>query len=74
MPVTNEVDVARDDPPDEAAYQSMPVPVAVRLATVGFDTEQNVCDAVPVGAAGFDIVAVTANLVVLSQPAIVCEA
>jgi hypothetical protein len=45
------------------------VPVAVKLATVGEVPEQNVCDALPVGAEGVVFtVAVTSNLEMLSQP------
>ena len=50
----------------------MPVPVADKLATVGDAPEQNDCDELPVGAPGVVVtVAVTSNLVVLSQPEIV---
>ena len=66
--------VARGVPPLAAAYHCMAVPVAVKLATVGLLMAQNVCDAVPVGAAGLLTVAVTSNLAVPSQPEIVWEA
>ena len=49
--------------------------MAVRFATVGFVALQKGCAAVPVGAVGFEFtVAVTSNLVWLSQPFVVCVA
>ena len=51
-----------------ALYHLRPVPVAVKLATVGEAPEQNYCAAVPVGAPGVVLtVTVTSNLAVLSQ-------
>jgi hypothetical protein len=50
----------------------MPVPVAVKLATVPL--LQNDCEALPDGAAGTLIVAVTARRVADSQLLRVCEA
>ena len=52
-------------PPVGEAYHWMPVPVAVRFATVPL--LQNACEAVPVGAAGALMVAVTASRVADSQ-------
>ena len=52
----------------------MAVPVAAKLATVGFAIAQNDWAAVPVGAAGLPTVAVTSNLKIPSQPETVCEA
>ena len=50
-------------------------PVAARFAIVGFDAEQNVCVADPVGAAGVvTIDTVTSSLLTLSHPVIVCDA
>ena len=48
------------------------VPVAVRFATVPL--LQKLCEALPVGAAGALMVAVTAKRVADSQPLTVCEA
>jgi hypothetical protein len=59
-------------PPVLVEYHWMPVPVAVRLATVPL--LQNVWAAVPVGAAGALMVAVTARRAVDSHPLRVCEA
>ena len=50
----------------------MPVPVAIRLATVPL--LQNVWTTLPVGAAGAVMVAVTARRVADSQLLTVCEA
>jgi hypothetical protein len=47
-------------------------PVAVRSDTVA--ELQKLCEALPVGAAGALIVAVTSKRVALSQPLTVCEA
>jgi hypothetical protein len=67
--LTRAVDVASGDPPDEAAYHWMLVPVAVRLATVGLAPEQKLCVALPVGAEGVVVtVAATASLELDSQP------
>ena len=56
-------------PPVEAAYHCNEVPVAVKLATVA--ELQKVCDAVPVGADGALMVAVTSKRDALSQPLMV---
>jgi hypothetical protein len=66
--LTRAVDVARGDPPLDAAYHWMLVPVAVRLATVGLAPEQKLCVALPVGAAGLFTVTATANREEDSQP------
>ena len=47
-------------PPEEAAYHCMPVPVAVKPATVPL--LQNDCDAVPVGTDGLAVVDTSAVL------------
>jgi hypothetical protein len=47
-------------------YHWMPAPVAAKLATVPL--LQKLCDALPVGAAGALMVAVTAKRVADSQP------
>ena len=52
MPLTKGVVVANAEPPVAAAYHLIPVPVAVKLATVGVGLAQKVCVAAPVGAAG----------------------
>ena len=70
--VESEVLVLSAVPPVLAAYHWIEVPVAVRLATVPL--LQKVCAALPVGAAGTLIVAVTARRVADSQPLTVCEA
>ena len=59
-------------PPVLAAYQWIEVPVAVRLATVPL--LQKLCAALPVGAAGALMMAVTARRVADSHPLTVCEA
>jgi len=59
-------------PPVGEAYHWMPVPVAVRFATVPL--LQKVWAELPVGAAGTVIVAVTAKRVADSQLLRVCEA
>ena len=59
-------------PPVLAAYHWIEVPVAVRLATVPL--LQKLWEALPVGAAGELMVAVTAKRVADSQPLTVCEA
>ena len=61
--------LAKAEPPLEAVYHCIPVPVADKSATVA--VLQKVCELVPVGAAGILIVAVTSNLVELSQVPIV---
>ena len=72
VPVVRAVLVLSAVPPVFAAYHWIEVPVAVRLATVPL--LQKVCAALPVGAAGTLIVAVTARRVADSQPLTVCEA
>ena len=59
-------------PPVLVEYHWMEVPVAVKFATVPL--LQKLCEALPVGAAGALIVAVTAKRVADSQPLTVCEA
>jgi hypothetical protein len=59
-------------PPVLAAYHWIEVPVAVRLATVPL--LQKLWEALPVGAAGELMVAVTAKRVADSHPLTVCEA
>jgi hypothetical protein len=66
--LTRAVDVASGDPPLEAAYHWMLVPVAVRLATVGLLIAQKLCVALPVGADGLFTVTATANRELDSQP------
>jgi hypothetical protein len=65
VPLTKAVLVLNALPPVLVEYHWMPVPVALRLATVPL--LQNACEAVPVGAAGTLIVAVTARRVADSQ-------
>ena len=72
MPFVSAVLVLKTPPPVLVAYHLMLVPVAVRLATVPL--LQKVCAALPVGAAGALMVAVTARRVADSQPLTVCEA
>ena len=72
MPFVSAVLVLNTLPPVLAAYHLIAVPVAVRLATVPL--LQKVCDALPEGAVGALIVAVTARRVADSQPLTVCEA
>jgi len=59
-------------PPVLVEYHWIVVPVAVRFATVPL--LQKLCEALPVGAAGALMVAVTAKRVADSQPLTVCEA
>ena len=59
-------------PPVLVAYHWIAVPVAVKFATVPL--LQKLCAALPVGAAGALMVAVTARRVADSQPPTVCEA
>jgi len=66
VPVVSTVLVLSAVPPVLAAYHWIAVPVAVRLATVPL--LQKVCVALPVGAAGALMVAVTAKRVPDSQP------
>ncbi len=70
--VESEVLVLSAVPPVLAAYHCTVVPVAVKFATVPL--LQKLCEALPVGAAGALIVAVTAKRVADSQPLTVCEA
>ena len=64
MPFTRAVDDAREEPPVDAAYHKILLPVADKLATVGLVALQNACAAVPVGADGLVFtVTVTSNLV-----------
>ena len=72
MPVVRAVLVLSAVPPVLAAYHWIAVPVAVRLATVPL--LQKVCAALPVGAVGTLMVAVTARRVADSQPLAVCDA
>ena len=65
VPLTKAVLVLNALPPVLVEYHCIPVPVAVKFATVPL--LQNVCEAVPVGAAGTVIVAVTAKRVADSQ-------
>ena len=69
MPLTRAVLVFNALPPVLVEYHCIPVPVAVRFATVPL--LQKVWAAVPVGAAGTLIVAVTARRMADSQPPIV---
>jgi hypothetical protein len=72
VPFVSAVLVLSAVPPLLAAYHWIEVPVAVRLATVPL--LQKVCVALPVGAAGALIVAVTAKRMADSQPLTVCDA
>ena len=72
MPFMRDVLLFKTLPPVLAAYHLMLVPVAVRLATVPL--LQKLWEALPVGAAGELMVAVTAKRVADSQPLTVCEA
>ena len=72
VPLTKAVLVLNALPPVLVEYHWMPVPVAVRLATVPL--LQNAWATLPVGAAGAVIVAVTAKRVGDSQLFTVCEA
>ena len=72
VPLVSAVLVLSAVPPVLAEYHWIPVPVAVRLATVPL--LQKVCDALPEGAAGALIVAVTARRVADSHPLTVCDA
>ena len=65
VPVVSAVPALRGLPPVLVEYHWMPVPVAARLATVPL--LQNAWVAVPVGAAGAVMVAVTAKRVADSQ-------
>jgi len=68
----SEVLVLSAVPPVLEAYHWIALPVAVRLATVPL--LQKVCAALPVGAAGALMVAVTAKRVADSHPLTVCVA
>jgi len=68
----SEVLVLSAVPPVLAAYHWIVVPVAVKFATVPL--LQKVCAALPEGAAGALMVAVTARRVADSQPLTVCDA
>ncbi len=72
VPVVRAVLVLSAVPPVLVAYHWIAVPVAVRLAIVPL--LQKVCAALPEGAVGALIVAVTARRVADSQPLTVCEA
>ena len=72
MPVVSAAVMLKGVPPVLAAYHWIEVPVVVRLATVPL--LQKLCAALPAGAAGTLIVAVTARRVADSQPLTVCEA
>ena len=65
VPLTKAVLVLNTLPPVLAEYHLIVEPVATKPATVPL--LQNVCEAVPVGAAGTLIVAVTARRVADSQ-------
>ena len=72
VPFVSGVLVLKTLPPVLVAYHWIVVPVAVRFATVPM--LQKLCVALPVGAAGALMVAVTAKRVADSQPLTVCEA
>ena len=72
VPVVRAAVLLKGVPPALAAYHWIEVPVAARLATVPL--LQKVCVALPVGAAGALMVAVTAKRVADSHPFTVCEA
>ena len=72
VPFVSAVLVLKMLPPELVEYHLMLVPVAVRLATVPL--LQKLCEALPVGAVGVLMVAVTARRVADSQPLTVCEA
>ena len=72
MLVVSEVVVFNAVPPVLAAYHWIAVPVAVKFATVPL--LQKLWEALPVGAVGTLMVAVTAKRVADSQPLTVCEA
>ena len=66
MPFVSAVLVLSAVPPVLAAYHWIALPVAVKFATVPL--LQKLCEALPVGAAGELMVAVTAKRVADSQP------
>jgi hypothetical protein len=72
VPLTKAVLVLKALPPVLVEYHWIPVPVAVRLATVPL--LQNAWAELPVGAAGALMMAVTARREADSQPLRVCEA
>ena len=72
VPVVSAAVMLKGVPPVLAAYHWIEMPVAVRLATVPL--LQKVCAALPEGAVGALMVAVTAKRVADSQPLTVCEA
>ena len=72
VPFVSAVLVLNAVPPLLTAYHWIEVPVVVRLATVPL--LQKLCAALPAGAAGELMVAVTAKRVADSHPFTVCEA
>ena len=72
MPFVSAVLVLKTLPPVLVAYHWIALPVAVKFATVPL--LQKLCEALPVGAVGVLMVAVTARRVADSQPLTVCEA
>ena len=72
VPFVSGVLVLKTLPPVLVAYHWIVVPVAVKFATVPL--LQKLWEALPVGAAGALMVAVTAKRVADSQPLTVCEA
>ena len=72
VPFASAVLVLKTLPPELVEYHLMLVPVAVKFATVPL--LQKLCEALPVGAVGVLMVAVTAWRVADSQPLTVCEA
>jgi cytochrome c oxidase assembly protein Cox11 len=72
VPFVSGVLVLKTLPPVLVAYHWIVVPVAVKFATVPL--LQKLCEALPVGAAGALMVAVTAKRVADSQPLTVCDA
>ena len=72
MPFVSAVLVLKTLPPVLVAYHWIALPVAVRLATIPL--LHKLWEALPVGAAGALIAAVTAKRVADSQPLTVCEA
>ena len=72
VPFVSVVLVLKTLPPVLVAYHWIALPVAVKFATVPL--LQKLWEALPVGAAGALMVAVTAKRVADSQPLTVCEA
>ena len=62
--------VASGEPPVNVLYHCRLVPVAVRLATVGFVLLQNVCGLVAVGG-GVELTVTLTKVLALSHPPIV---